>query len=85
MVALPPMGMPRLAQVPPPYGTIAVSPMSTVTASIGTPSSSATIWASAVRVPCPCSVTPASAVTAPEGSIRSVVPSCPEMGAPPTP
>ena len=43
------------------------------------------IWASAVGVPCPWLVTPTSAVTAPEGSMRSVVPSWPEIGAPPTP
>ena len=84
-VALPPIGMPRLAHVPPPYGTTAVSPETTATDSTGTPSSSATIWASAVRVPWPWSVSPVSTVTAPEGSKRTVVPSWPEIGAPPIP
>ena len=39
-VALPPIGMPRLAHVPPPYGVIAVSPDSTLIASIDSASSS---------------------------------------------
>jgi hypothetical protein len=84
-VAAPPIGVPRLAQVPPPYGPIAVSPESTVTSSTPTPISSAMIWASASGMPCPWLVTPTSAVTAPEGSSRSVAPSCPEIGAPPMP
>jgi hypothetical protein len=50
-VALPPIGIPRLAQVPPPYGTTAVSPDSTATSSSGTSSTSAMICASAVWVP----------------------------------
>jgi len=84
-VALPPIGIPRLAHVPPPYGTMAVSPECTATRSTDTSSSVAMICASAVCVPCPWSVTPTSAVTAPPGSRRTVVPSWPEIGAPPTP
>jgi len=75
MLALPPMGIPRLAHVPPPYGTTAVSPETTRTRSTSTPSSSAMIWAGAVGVPCPWLVTPTRAVTAPDGSSRTVVPS----------
>jgi hypothetical protein len=85
IVALPPIGIPRLAHVPPPYGISAVSPERTATASTATPSSSATICATAVGIPCPCSVIPTSAVTAPDGSMRTVAPSWPEIGAPPTP
>lgn len=43
------------------------------------------ICAYAVGVPCPWSVTPTSAVTAPDGSSRSVAASWPEIGAPPMP
>ena len=45
--------------------------------STGTPSSPATSCASVVSSPCPCEVTPASTVTAPEGSMRTVAPSWP--------
>ena len=67
----------REANAPKPNGVASVSPRTTLTASYGTPSSSATIWAIVVSVPCPCEVTPASTVTAPEGSMRTVAPSWP--------
>ena len=49
----------RLAEVCWSYGTTAVSPMTTVTQSIGAPSSSAAIWAKIVRAPWPMSDVPA--------------------------
>jgi len=54
-----------------------VSPRTTETVANGTPSTDATIWATVVSSPWPCDVTPASTVTAPEGSIRTVAPSWP--------
>ena len=57
-VALPPIGMPRLAQVPPPYGVIAVSPDSTVIASIGSAELVADDLGQRGRRPWPWLVTP---------------------------
>ena len=48
----------RLADVCWSYGTTAVSPITTVTASIGAPSSWAAIWAKIVRAPWPMSDVP---------------------------
>ena len=65
-VASPPMPAPRLAQVPPPYGvTIGVAGDAPARPPSPRRPSSATIWASMASVPCPCSVTLASTVTAP--------------------
>ena len=77
VAAPPPMTAWREAKAPRPNGVASVSPSTTVTASKATPSSEATIWATVVSVPCPCDVTPASTVTAPDGSIRTVAPSWP--------
>ena len=54
-----------------------VSPRTTDTASNGTPSSDATIWATVVSSPWPWEVTPASTVTAAGGIHRTVAPSWP--------
>ena len=62
-----------------------MSPVTTRTSSIGTPTVAAATWARMVSVPCPCSVTLASTVSLPLGSRRIVVPSCDEMRAPPVP
>ena len=51
-----------------PRGHSSVSPWSTVTSSIGTPSCSAAICAHAVSCPCPCGEVPLRTVTAPSGS-----------------
>ena len=67
----------REAKAPRPNGVASVSPSTTRTLSIGTPSSPAASCAIVVSSPCPCEVTPASTVTAPEGSIRTVTPSWP--------
>ena len=77
MAAPPPITAWREANAPRPNGVASVSPRITVTDSNGTPSSEATIWAIVVSSPCPCEVTPASTVTAPDGSIRTVAPSWP--------
>ena len=76
----------RDATVGPLSGTRAVSGCATSTVSYGTPSASATICASIVRVPCPISVlatrirTPAGVVSsaAREASITSPLPVNPE-------
>ena len=57
--ALPIRTVDRLADVCWSYGTIAVSPMTTVTQSSGAPSSCAAIWAKIVRAPWPMSDVPA--------------------------
>ena len=62
-----------------------VSPVSTRTSSIATPTALATTCAIIVSVPCPCSVTPVMQVSLPDGSSLIVQPSCEEMRAPPTP
>ena len=68
IAAPPPITACREANAPRPKGVASVSPRTTDTASNGTPSSDATIWATVVSSPWPCDVTPASTVTAPEGS-----------------
>src|SRR3972149_6665059 len=77
MAAPPPITAWRDANAPRPNGVASVSPSITVTESNGTPSSEATTWAIVVSSPCPWEVTPASTVTAPDGSIRTVAPSWP--------
>ena len=49
----------------------AVSPCSTTTSSMGTPSRSAAICAKLVSWPCPCGVAPVITVTLPEISMRT--------------
>lgn len=66
-------------------GVASVSPVTTRTCSIGTPTAVATTWATIASVPCPCSVTPIAATTPPCGLSRKVQPSWDEMRAPPTP
>ena len=56
--ALPPMTVQRLALLPLPKGTLAVSPCTTRTSSMETHISSATIWLRAVAMPCPTELTP---------------------------
>ena len=75
VTAPPPITAWRDAKAPSPNGVASVSPKITRTASSGSPSSAATSWAIVVSSPWPCEVTPASTVTAPEGSIRTVAPS----------
>ena len=62
-----------------------VSPVTTRTSSMATPTVAAATWARIVSVPCPCSVTLEMTVSLPVGSSRIVVPSCDEMRAPPVP
>src|SRR3972149_216318 len=80
-----PTAAPRLPYVPPPLGETAVSPKRTSTSSIGTPSSSAAIWAKAVSLPCPCGVAPVMTTTLPVGWHRLVAasPPPPPHGPPP--
>src|SRR5882672_11434878 len=80
--ASPPIPAAREAQVPPPYGTLSVSPVSTFTQLIYTPSAVAAICAMMVSVPCPCSVTPVAATIAPFASSLMVQPSCAAILAP---
>ncbi len=54
------------------YGTIAVSPITTVTQSSGAPSSCAATCASTVRAPCPMSDVPAYTTTDPSTSSRTI-------------
>src|SRR5882672_7944784 len=60
-----------------------VSPVTTRTSSIETPTVAAATWARIVSVPCPCSVMLEMTVSLPDGSSRIVVPSCDEMRAQP--
>ena len=83
--ASPAMVSPREAKVPPPTAVISVSPPATRTASSGTSSSSATSCASAVSTPCPWSWLEVMHVMLPEGSRRSVQPSCGEIFTPAAP
>ena len=53
-----------------PSGASDVSPYTTSTPSIDTPSSSATIWAKVVTWLCPCGVVPAATTTFPVGRTR---------------
>src|SRR5262249_56608621 len=78
--AAPPTAMPRLPKVPMPYCTTEVSPWTTNTSSIETPSMSATIWANDVSSPWPCGEMPVSTVTLPVGSTRTVALSHPPDG-----
>ena len=56
--ALPPITVDRLALLPLPYGTLAVSPCTTRTLSMDTWNSSATIWLNAVAMPWPTELMP---------------------------
>ena len=67
----------REANAPRPNGVASVSPSTTLTDENGTPRSAAATCASVVSVDWPCDVTPASTVTAPDGSMRTVAPSWP--------
>ena len=78
--AVPPTEMPRLPKVPMPLGTTAVSPCSTATSSMGTPSSSETICAKVVSSPWPWGDTPVSTVVLPVKSRRTVPLSQPPAG-----
>jgi hypothetical protein len=69
--AEPPTTVPRVDPVPPPDGTMAVSPCNTRTRSGVTPSASATICAKAVSEPWPWGETPVRATMDPDGSIVS--------------
>ncbi len=75
--APPPITAWRDANAPRPNGVTSVSPSTTRTAEDDRPSSEPTSWAIVVSIPCPCDVMPTSAVTAPEGSMRTVAPSWP--------
>ena len=79
--ASPPIASPRDAQAPPPNGVTALSPAITSISSMPTPSWSATIWAIAVSVPCPWSLTLVMQRILPDGSSLTVVPSWVETGA----
>ena len=70
--ALPISTVDRLADVCWSYGTIAVSPMTTVTQSSGAPSSWAAICAKTVRAPWPMSDVPAKTITLPSPRRRTV-------------
>ena len=61
----------RLEKVPTPATPIAVSPICTCTLSMGTPSSSARIWAKLVSWPWPCEGAPLIRVSVPSGSART--------------
>ena len=65
----------REANVPTAYLNRRVSPVVTLTRSIATPSSSATIWASIVWCPWPCEVSPVDTTTVPSVSTRMWPPS----------
>ena len=62
---------PRLAPVPPPMGTSAVSLCTTWTSAGVTPSASAAIWAKMVAVPWPCGESPVWTVIWPDGSMMT--------------
>ena len=62
----------RLALVPQSYGVTDVSGAATTTDANGTPSVSAVIWASAVRIPWPASTLPASTSTLPSALMRTI-------------
>ena len=66
--ALPLITAPREPQVPTEYAIFRVSPVVTCTWSMGTPSSSATIWANTVAWAWPCVVSPVKTLTRPEVS-----------------
>jgi starch phosphorylase len=65
----------RLANVPMPKGSAAVSALSTVTCARGTPSASAVNCANVVACPCPCEQAPVTTTTPPEASTATVAPS----------
>ncbi len=73
--ALPLITAVREANVPTAYLKRRVSPVVTVILSNGTPSSSATIWASIVWWPWPCEVSPVETTTLPSVSTRMWPPS----------
>ena len=68
----PPTVIPRLAPVPPPDGNNSVSLWYMWTSAGVTPSSSATIWAKVVSVPCPWGETPLKVEMRPDGSISTL-------------
>ena len=65
----------RLAKVPTPKATAAVSPPTTVTQSSGTPSASAATWANVVSWPWPAEAAPVATLTRPARSSLTVAPS----------
>ena len=69
--AVPPCSIDRLPDVTPSFGVREVSPEITTMRARSTSSSSATICASAVVMPCPSSTLPVNTVTAPATSIAS--------------
>src|SRR4029077_20174213 len=74
----------RLANVPTPKGTCAVSPPTTVTQSSGTPSASAATWAKLVSCPCPELIAPVATSTRPARSSFTLTPSNGPMAVPST-
>ena len=74
-IELPAVTALRLANVPTPNGTAAVSPPITVTQSIGTPSASAATCAKLVSCPWPELTAPVATVTCPARSTFTVTPS----------
>ena len=74
-IELPAVTALRLAKVPTPKGTAAVSPPITVTHSIGTPRASAATCAKLVSWPWPELTAPVATTTRPERSSLTVTPS----------
>ena len=74
-IELPAVTALRLAKVPTPKGTAAVSPPITVTQSSGTPRASAATWAKLVSWPCPELTAPVATITRPWRSSFTVAPS----------
>lgn len=74
-MALPLITAAREANVPTAYPKRRVSPVVTITSSIGTPSSAAATWANTVWCPWPCEVRPVETCTRPLESISTWPPS----------
>ena len=83
-IELPAVTALRLAKVPTPKGTAAVSPPMTVIQSIGTPRASAAIWAKLVSCPWPELIAPVATSTRPARSSFTVAPSKGPMAVPST-
>ena len=83
-IELPALTALRLANVPTPKGIAAVSPPTTVTHSIGTPSASAATCANEVSCPCPWLAAPVATTACPDASIRTVAPSYGPIAVPST-
>ena len=73
--ALPLITAARDANVPTAYLNRRVSPVTTVTASTGTPRTAAATWAKTVSWPCPWVVRPVATTTVPSVSTRTYAPS----------